>query len=864
MIALQPGLHSAITINEIRIDQPGRDVDEYFELYSTTPGASLNDLTYLVIGDGTGGSGVIEAVIDLNGASFGTDNQYFLATEQSFTLATAPDLSRTETSLNFENSDNVTHLLVQGFTGSNGDDLDTNDDGTLNHQPWIRVLDAVSLVAMPSSGERFYGGFLGFADIGSDGTFVPGHIYRVNDIGEFAIGRFNTGVTDTPGTSNRLPTAPATSLTIPEIQGSKASSPVAGTNVRTTGIVVGDFQENDELRGFFIQDPIGDGDSSTSDGIFVFESTPTISLTVGDEVEVTGTIVEFNGQTEFSNPSSVTVVGSGTVLPTPVKLPEATNGELERFEGMLVRITSTMTITQNYFLGRYGQLTLAATGDDGTSDRLFQPTSIFPPGTNAQALAADNLRRRLILDDGQAIDRLSGNPLPPTFIGAAPGSVIRSGDRVSNLIGVLDYGRIDSSAPPTRDYRLHPTVTPSLTTSNPRPEEPPTVGGNLKIASFNVLNYFTTLNRRGANSATELDRQTAKIVAALKAMNADIVGLIEVENDSGTTLQTLVHSLNTAIGANTYTMIDTGKIGTDAIKVGLIYKPTIVNPQGTFKILDNTVDSRALDTFNRPALAQTFQHNVTSDDITIVVNHFKSKGSPCDAIGDPNAGDGQGNCNGTRTSLSRAIIDWLATDPTSSNDPDVLIIGDLNAYAKEDPIRILEEASFTDLIRHFNGSEAYSFTFDGQAGYLDHALGSPSVLSKSIDVKIWHINTDEPPLRDYNTEYNPVVYFEANEFRSSDHDPLLIGLQMSPAKAPAVNPDSIDFSRNPRLRIRPEGLNIRITFAGVPETSYMIQFTESLTNPNWIPIGTRRADARGNIDFLHLRPSLTSGFYRTR
>ncbi len=163
-------------------------------------------------------------------------------------------------------------------------------------------------------------------------------------------------------------------------------------------------------------------------------------------------------------------------------------------------------------------------------------------------------------------------------------------------------------------------------------------------------------------------------------------------------------------------------IGTDAIRVGLIYKPAKVTPVGPFKVLTSAVDPRFIDTRSRPALAQTFQENATGARFTVVVNHLKSKGSACADIGDPDAGDGQGNCNVTRTNAAKALVDWLATDPTGSGDPDFLIIGDLNSYAMEDPIDAIkagpdDTAGTATTTRTSSRSSsapfAYSYTFDG-------------------------------------------------------------------------------------------------------------------------------------------------------
>jgi Ca2+-binding RTX toxin-like protein len=234
---------------------------------------------------------------------------------------------------------------------------------------------------------------------------------------------------------------------------------------------------------------------------------------------------------------------------------------------------------------------------------------------------------------------------------------------------------------------------------------------------------------------------------------------------------------------------DTGVIGTDAIRVGLIYKPAKVAPVGNYKLLTTAVDPRFIDTLNRPALAQTFEELATGARFTVVVNHLKSKGSAC--AGDPDTGDGQGNCNLTRKAAAQALVDWLATDPTGSGDPDFLIMGDLNSYAKEDPIDAIQAGAddtagtsddYTNLIAQYQGTYAYSYVFDGQAGYLDQALANPSLTAQVTGAADWHINADEPDLLDYDTTFKPPAQdaiYEPNAYRSSDHDSVIVGLGLA-------------------------------------------------------------------------------------
>ena len=329
----------------------------------------------------------------------------------------------------------------------------------------------------------------------------------------------------------------------------------------------------------------------------------------------------------------------------------------------------------------------------------------------------------------------------------------------------------------------------------------PDVGGRLKVAGFNVLNYFLTIDTtssndrgpcgasqtldcRGADSSAELELQRDKMLAALSTMNADIVGLMEMENTPG------VDPLADIVaGLPGYAYVNTGVVGTDAIRVGFIYKTSAVEPVGDYAILDSSVDPRFIDTRNRPALAQTFEEVATGARVTVVVNHLKSKGSGC-GPDDDDTTTGQGNCNGTRTRAAEALADWLATDPTGSGDPDALIIGDLNSYAKEEPIVTLQNAGYTDLVAEFGGSSAYGYVFDGQLGYLDHGMSNATLTPQVTGAAEWHINADEIPLFDYNDavrdageaafedESDVLPLYEANQFRSSDHDPVVVGLDL--------------------------------------------------------------------------------------
>jgi predicted extracellular nuclease len=594
------------------------------------------------------------------------------------------------------------------------------------------------------------------------------------------------------------------------IQGTGANAAVTG-NVTTQGVVVGDFGGTDRVSGFFLQDVTGDDDPNTSDGIFVFTGAAD-PVSVGQVVRVTGFARERFNQTTIngsnSNTAAVTQIadcGTTTSVPaTDVSMPFASLDDPERYEGMLVRFPQSLVISEYFNYDRFGELVLAQPLDGET--RAFTPTSIVDPGGPALARLLANQLRRITLDDNLSAQN-------PAFLRHPNGAAFslenrfRGGDRVQNTVGVLGW---DFSL-----YRIFPTAPADYTATNPRPSTPSPVGGSLRAAAMNTLNFFITgdyltgnpldnkcgplqnVECRGhdADQPDEFSRQRTKLLEALAGLDADVLGLNELENTAGvdalTDPQGIVPGLNAKLGAGTYAAIETGTIGTDAIRVGLIYKPAKVKPVGSFKLLTSAVDPRFIDTKSRPALAQTFESLENGARFTIVVNHLKSKGSDCNDVGDPDTGDGQGNCNGTRTKAAEALVDWLKTDPTGSGDADFLIMGDLNSYAKEDPIRAIQRGAddtggtgddWTNLVARDLGPYAYSYVFDGMSGYLDHALGNANVASQVTKVAEWHINADEPDVLDYDTSFKPNAQdalWAPDAYRTSDHDPVLVGLELN-------------------------------------------------------------------------------------
>lgn len=596
-----------------------------------------------------------------------------------------------------------------------------------------------------------------------------------------------TNVSNTLNATVALNGSSAATLPVYTIQGNGAASPYDNTVVVTEGIVTGDFQGTTQLKGFYIQSFPGDGDASTSDGIFVFDNGFGVDVQVGDRVQVKGEVDEFNTTTEIKNLVFVTKISSGNAITTtPLSLPVAALSDLEKYEGMYVNFSQTLTVSENYTLGRYGELTLSADG------RNFQPTNFIDPNdnpasgttssgtSNVPAVIAQmdlNNRRSIVLDDGSNVQ----NPTVVPYLNPAD-STLRSGTTVTNLTGVLDFA-FDV-------YRIQPTEVPSFTYA-PRPSVPSVGNANLKIASFNVLNYFNGdglgggfPTPRGANTLVEFNRQRAKIIQAIKQLNADVIGLMEMENDgdgANSAIADLVNGLNAATAPGTYSYVldpvgANGNTGTDAIKVAMIYKPGKVTPVGVSKADTDPAH-------NRPPLAQVFSLNGKTEKFTVIVNHFKSK-SATDATGsDADQLDGQGAYNAKRKLQANALLTFINSMKTVAGDPDVITLGDYNAYEQEDPMDILNASGLKNLI-----TGNYSYVFDAQSGSLDHALVSASMNLDVSGADKWHINADEPIVKDYNQEFNPAYVYKADAYRSSDHDPVLIGFLLC---ATDINKDGL-------------------------------------------------------------------------
>ncbi|WP_414446924.1 ExeM/NucH family extracellular endonuclease [Burkholderia sp. 22PA0099] len=571
---------------------------------------------------------------------------------------------------------------------------------------------------------------------------------------------------------------------IAEIQGNVAPSPLNLQTVSIEAVVTADYGGTDGFGGFFVQqaDAQRVNQPGVSEGLFVYA--PKLRATAGDLVHLTGKVEEKYGQTQLTLSGAIAVCASGQhVTPATLTLPVANASAFAAVEGMLVRVPQKLTVSEVYELGRYGSVLLS-------NGRLSVPTNAVAPA-EAKARAAANALNRLILDDGSNRQNPASVPYPAPGLSAA--NPIRVGYTVENVEGVME---MRYSA-----WRLQPVpgaAVPAFDASaNPRGPAPARhAQADVRVASFNVLNYFNgngqgagfdAPDNRGAPTYAEFQRQEAKIVSAITALQPDVIGLMEIANNGYGDLSA-VRQLAARLG-DQWRVVDPGgdKLGGDAIKVALLYNSRSVEPIGKAATL-------AIDNKNRQPLAQTFRRIGGTRPVTVVVNHLKSKGCT-DATGlDADQGDGQSCWNPTRLRAAGLLADWLAGNPTGVEGAGVLLIGDMNSYAKEDPIALFEARGYTNLAARFIGENAYSYVYSGETGYLDHALASAALLPRVKAVHEWHINADEPIALEYTYAYKSTAqrtsFYAPDAYRSSDHDPVVVDLALADSAVPVDDSSS--------------------------------------------------------------------------
>lgn len=515
----------------------------------------------------------------------------------------------------------------------------------------------------------------------------------------------------------------------------KQDQPPPRTPVVTEGTVTGVFPGRDGLNGFFVQDRV-DGHVT---GLFVYAPAFTGAdwerVFPGARVRIEALSGEFRGRRQLHRVQSVRLCGEpGLPAAEALRLPLEPSA-LEDLHAVLVRFPQTLTVTGNHTLGRYGSLRVSA------GSRLYR-----------HQVPEDGLHA-IILDDGS----YRSDPDTVPYLDAH--GTRRTGDTVAVPAGVLAHA--------FGEWRVHPVEAPVFASGNPRTPLPEPVHG-LRVATFNLENYFIVPGERGAVDRAALARQRSKLLTALEGLDADLLALVEVQN-SREALADLVRRLNARFpDEREYRMLPgAGRTGDDAIMTALVYRPASLEP-----LAPPRRDHRPV--HDRPPVLAAFRNRQSDEVFLAAAVHFKSKAA-C-----PDAGDvdrGEGCWNRRRTAQAGALMESVRTFAGELGVSRVLLAGDFNSYAGEKPVRLLANAGYRNLPAvHVPAEHRYTYVFRGEAGMLDYVFANPDLAVDVAGATIWHINADEPPFLSYDGRAGRGGVGFGQPWRSSDHDPVLIGL----------------------------------------------------------------------------------------
>lgn len=616
-----------------------------------------------------------------------------------------------------------------------------------------------------------------------------------------------TGLGATPAIA-----APSTT-SIATIQGTGQSTPLAGQTVTTEPAVVTAVYPPGpgSLGGFVIQTP-GSGGTITgttaSTGLFVHTGQAPVTVQRGDAVQVTGTAGEYQGLTRLSGTVSVKKVVKKVAPVKPVTTDWASTASYrENLESMVYQPRENFRVADTYGVGRYGELGLSA-----GKELPAQPTQVARPNSpEARAQAQRNDAISVTLDDGTNRGFAASPTQEPRQVPyLTPENPVAVGDTARITAPVIVDYRFDK-------WRLQPT-TPVVPGKEPArfsgsADPKPGVGGQVRIASFNVLNYFTTVGQdkgcrggnystdgtynvaqgcdaRGAYDRADFERQQAKTVSVINKVDASVVGLMEVENSAklgepkDEALASLVKALNKAAGYTKWAYVPVADselqpvAEQDFITNAIVYQPREVTQVGQARALGSEAVAGGAFENARTPIAATFtatkgggKHGAAPT--TVVVNHFKSKGSAPRTGPNRDTGDGQGAWNTSRVARASAVVDWIPELTAAAGSQDVAVLGDFNSYAQEDPLQEFYRAGYARA-----AEDDYTYVFGGQVGSLDHMLISPSLAKRMTGAAAWNINLGQSPLLQY-AQYRTTAldYYVPNEVASSDHDPFIAGFR---------------------------------------------------------------------------------------
>ncbi|MGD1927571.1 MAG: endonuclease/exonuclease/phosphatase family protein [Leptolyngbyaceae cyanobacterium] len=773
----------SVSLNELRISSPSAsDNDSNFVELFGEANTTLDGLS-LVLLSGEFEPGQVDFAFDLSGTATDENGFFLLANADISSVISQAEVDATDqiAAFDFIGSPS-TFLVVDGFTGQAGDDLDVDNDGVFDSAIGT-IIDSVSLIDGDSNADVNYSDTV----LGPSGTFPPAGIARdVDGTGPFQPLAFGDFSADTPGFSNEAPPPPDETTPIFDIQGAAHTSPLLGQTVTTTGIVTA-VDDN----GFYLQDAVGDGNIATSDAIFVFtDSAPGIS--VGDELAVAGTVAEFTpggastrnlSTTQISGVSNVTVISSGNDLPAAVSLgqggrvPPSANIDddafasfdpstdgidfFESLEGMRVTAQNAVAVSGT---NRFGEIfTVVDGGADasGLSDR--GTLNISPDDFNPEKVQID--------EDSGVFDF----EFPEVNVG----------DVLGDVTGVVSYGFGNFEILPTEDF------TGNIKSSELPPDVSSLVGDDdsLTVASYNVLNLdpivedqAKTNNGEARNVDDDLGNGRFDAIAAQIVNNLnspDIIGLQEVQDNTGgeivddvtsasETLQLLIDKI-VAAGGPEYEFVDNPFITDEAsggqpggnIRTAFLYNPDRVDlVADSVQTIGGQGAGEAFEGARLPLVAD-FEFN--GETVTVVNNHFSSKGGSAPILGVEQPFDQRQedvSVNGSldeRQAQSQAVQDFVNG---LADDANVVVVGDFNEFEFVSPVEELATNSgLTNLTHTLPADERYSFIFQGNSQALDHILVSEN-LAADAEFDIVHVNSE----------------FAETDSRASDHDPLLTRL----------------------------------------------------------------------------------------
>lgn len=515
-----------------------------------------------------------------------------------------------------------------------------------------------------------------------------------------------------------------------DVQGEDSASPLLGQTVDVAGVVTLHASLGARRAGFFVESHTPDASPLSSEGLFVLWPVGARPAP-GTRVSVRGVVNERAGMTQLESVERLDECGLAPVAPTAVEASELAHAEA--LEGMSICARGAWTLLD---VPRSLGAGSATASPDG---RLF---------AGGHELGGEPGQRWTLRFDAVEIPTLAPAPLPN--VDGLP----RLGAELDEIEGVL---WVEGEARTL--FVPEPPAWPSRAPSPPARAP----GSSLRLVGLNLDNYFLDPDGPGARNQNELSRQRAKLVAALAALDADVLALTELENRGAEGLEHLLEGLNRALApAPGFAFREGVAPSGSALRAGIAYRPERVRARGEAWFA-STAGLR------RPPVFQSFESQGFA--FTLGVVHLKSK--RCDA-GPVVLSSSNGPSEGCGAAQRRHEAELLLEETAALREP-ILLLGDFNADALEAPLRLLEQGGYHDLLGTLPARERYSYVYEGRASLLDHALARGSVAERVRGAAIWHINADEPSLRSYSLD-NPPEAFAADARRSSDHDPIVIDL----------------------------------------------------------------------------------------